>query len=52
MIKKQFYEAPEAERIDVSFERCILSEPGSTDESSFGEKGNVKDKSKDVWQWM
>lgn len=37
MIKKQDYLAPEAERIDIGFEACILS---STDTNVSGTAGN------------
>ena len=50
-MKKHPYEAPEAERIDVSFERNILSDTGTTDNSSFSESANKKS-ADDVWHWM
>lgn len=54
MINKHPYEAPEAERIDVSIERGFLQDtnnPGSTENSSFGDTANRKS-ADDVWHWM
>ena len=51
-MKKHPYEAPEAERIDVSFERSILSDPGTTENSSFGDTSANKRSADDVWHWM
>ena len=53
MINKLFYEAPDAELLEVKFEENILSE-GSVDGSGFtGDgKATVNDRSSEVWQWM
>ena len=53
MINRQFYEAPEAEFLDVKFEKNILSDPGTTDGSGFSESATVTDHSNSgVWSWM
>ncbi len=53
MKNKQFYEAPEAELLEVKFEENILSNPGTTEGSSFSESATVTDHSNSgVWSWM
>lgn len=51
-MKKLPYEAPEAERIDVSFERSILSDPVTSESSSFNETANTREVDESVWRWM
>ena len=53
MDKKQFYEAPEAELLQVRFERNFLESPDQTLEGSgFGDtRGNVQSDN-GIWNWM
>ena len=50
MRKKQIYEAPEAELLEVRFESNFLDSL-TTDGSDFSESGNVKPQSNDIWGW-
>lgn len=57
MMKKLYYEAPEAECMDVAIEKGFLidSDPQSysTNGSGFGERGNMEKDytSSDGWSW-
>ena len=50
MRKKQIYEAPEAELLEVKLEANYLDSL-TTDGSDFSDNGNVKPRGDDIWSW-
>ena len=53
MINKRNYESPEAELLEIKFERDFLETTYDVNDSSFGESATVTDHSNSgVWSWM